>query len=514
MGMPVVIAATGGLPVVVATNGFGVPCTIATNGFGIRVTQSANGIGMPVAGVTFGPSIVLTGNTVAENSAVNTVVGALTMSGTTGTPAYTLTDSAGGRFKLVGSSLQVAAATIDFETATSHNITISVSGVTPTVTATTFTIVVLDVSGVAPAAPTLTLTTGPTDNTPDFNLTGDLVLGDTVRFQYSTASDFTGASDLTNTIDAGEDAANLITFTTGALANGTWYFRARIERPESAMGGWSNTETIAIAVVAPSYTGPGDLATGWISWYGLRAFSAATAGTPCCTIKRASDNATLAVSTLANGTLDVAAVTTFLTATTGVVVSLVDQTVNTFDVGQNAGADATGAGFTLNAINSRPGMTSTASYALASTVALGLAAPQAQPYSMSVVAKRASGGQSSVIGYGARQILFAAATNSVSFYAGAGGVPTAVAAADGAFHDVSVVVNGASSITCVDGVDTTGINANSTTAMPTGDQFLFPSNVSGGLVGTTLEGGFFAGAFTAPQRAAIAANQQAYYGHR
>src|SRR6187402_2722698 len=243
MGMPVVIAATGGLPVVVATNGLGVPCTIATNGFGIRVTQSANGIGLPVAGVTFGPSIVLTGNSVLENSAVNTVVGALSMSGTTGTPAYTLTDTAGGRFKLVGSSLQVAAATIDFETATSHNVTVSVTGVTPVVSATTFTIVVLDVSVAVPAAPTLTLTSGPTDNTPDFNLTGDLVVGDTVRFQYSTSSGFAGASELTNTIDAAEDTANLITFTTGALALGTWYFRARIERPEAISSAWSNTVT-------------------------------------------------------------------------------------------------------------------------------------------------------------------------------------------------------------------------------------------------------------------------------
>src|SRR6187402_931352 len=250
MGMPVVIAATGGLPVVVATNGLGVPCTIATNGFGIRVTQSANGIGLPVAGVTFGPSIVLTGNSVLENSAVNTVIGALSMSGTTGTPAYTLTDSAGGRFKLVGSSLQVAAATLDYETATSHNITVSVTGVTPVVSAATFTIVVLNVTLSAPTAPSLVLTSGPTDTTPDFTLSGDLVVGDTVRFQYSAAPDFTSPTALTNTIDAAEDTANSINFTTGALAPGTWYFRARIERPEATNSDWSNTVTDTIT--APS----------------------------------------------------------------------------------------------------------------------------------------------------------------------------------------------------------------------------------------------------------------------
>lgn len=44
MGIPVVVVASGGVPVVntssglpmdVATNGFGIPVTIATNGFGI-----------------------------------------------------------------------------------------------------------------------------------------------------------------------------------------------------------------------------------------------------------------------------------------------------------------------------------------------------------------------------------------------------------------------------------------------------------------------------------------------
>jgi len=67
-----------------------------------------------------------------------------------------------------------------------------------------------------------------------------------VRFQYSTASDFTGASELTNAIDAAEDAANTISFTTGALAGGTWYFRARIERPDAPVSGWSNTQTVTL----------------------------------------------------------------------------------------------------------------------------------------------------------------------------------------------------------------------------------------------------------------------------
>jgi len=237
------------MPVTVATSGYGTPMEVATNGYGIAITQVASG-GLPVVGVTFGPSIVLSNYTVFENSAVNTVVGTLSMSGTTGTPTYTLTGTAGGRFKIVGNSLQVAAATIDYETAATHGITVSVSGVAPAVSATNFTIVVLDVTAAAPVAPVLLLTSGPTDNTPDFTLTGDLALGDTVRLQYGTASDFTGASAVTNTVDAGEDAANTLSLVTGALADGTWYFRARTERPDALTSDWSNTESVTLA--APS----------------------------------------------------------------------------------------------------------------------------------------------------------------------------------------------------------------------------------------------------------------------
>jgi hypothetical protein len=96
-------------------------------------------------------------------------------------------------------------------------------------------------------SPVLTLTSPVTDNTPDFTLAGDLAAADVTRFQYANNSSFTGATDITHTITAPEDAANSFNFSTGALANGTWYFRARVERPVIGNSGWSNTvsETIA-----------------------------------------------------------------------------------------------------------------------------------------------------------------------------------------------------------------------------------------------------------------------------
>lgn len=99
-----------------------------------------------------------------------------------------------------------------------------------------------------PAAPVLVLTSGASDNTPDFTLTGDLIEGDTVRFQYDTVVTFDSpASEITNTIDAAEDAANALSFATGTLADGAWFFRARIERPLYGNSGWSNVETITIS---------------------------------------------------------------------------------------------------------------------------------------------------------------------------------------------------------------------------------------------------------------------------
>ncbi len=87
---------------------------------------------------------------------------------------------------------------------------------------------------------------------------------------------------------------------------------------------------------APSYTGPGDIAT-FKAWYGLRGYSAAVAapGTQkAITVRRASDNTTQDIVILNTGSLDVASLTTFINATTGFVTKWFDQTGNGFDVVQ------------------------------------------------------------------------------------------------------------------------------------------------------------------------------------
>lgn len=99
-----------------------------------------------------------------------------------------------------------------------------------------------------PGAPVLTLLSAPSVNTPSFTIVGDLAVGDVVRFQKATDVAFATAVDITNTISAPQDAANELDLTSGALADGAWWFRVRTERG-ATISAWSNvvTETIATA---------------------------------------------------------------------------------------------------------------------------------------------------------------------------------------------------------------------------------------------------------------------------
>ena len=66
---------------------------------------------------------------------------------------------------------------------------------------------------------------------------------------------------------------------------------------------------VSISAPPAAYAGPGDVVSGAKMWWGLRAYSLATAGTKAANICNASDANCADVNTLANGDFDVATAT-------------------------------------------------------------------------------------------------------------------------------------------------------------------------------------------------------------
>lgn len=87
-----------------------------------------------------------------------------------------------------------------------------------------------------------------------------------------------------------------------------------------------------------SYTGPGDLKT-FAGWWGLRAYSAATAGNNCADICTTAGGSTTTIKTLANGNFDVASASAALGGNSGFIAKLYDQTGGGNDLVQATGTN-------------------------------------------------------------------------------------------------------------------------------------------------------------------------------
>jgi hypothetical protein len=171
------------------------------------------------------PRILLSGSSIAENSANGTVVGTATAYGTTGTPTWSLSADPDSKFTIDASTGVVTNdAAVDYETATSHSITISVSGTSPVLPDRTFNITVTDVSvtlanTVAPAVTgteevgqTLSCSTGTWTNSPSsytyqwfraITLGGSIVTSGGL-FTGNAIGSATSATYLLDALDEGE----------------------------------------------------------------------------------------------------------------------------------------------------------------------------------------------------------------------------------------------------------------------------------------------------------------------
>lgn len=125
---------------------------VATNSWDVSLPLGAASTTPPPATVTLS-SLTLSNATIPENSPIDTLVGAVI--GKTPNSTLSLPGDAGGRFKISGANILVALATLDYETAPSHQITIreTLAGATNTPRDTTITISLQDVQETT--APTL-----------------------------------------------------------------------------------------------------------------------------------------------------------------------------------------------------------------------------------------------------------------------------------------------------------------------------------------------------------------------
>lgn len=258
---------------------------------------------------------------------------------------------------------------------------------------------------------------------------------------------------------------------------------------------------------AVAYVGPGDIVSGAAAWYGLRAYSAAARGGNVCDIVRASDSASQTFISLADGSLDVASIASFLAATTGKVSKLYDQTGQGWDVLQ--ATDSKRPAFTLSGIGSLPCMTfvRASSQEFASS---GNFTGFSQQYSMSMVAKRTGNfsAANGVLGAGGSLIGFNTSVDNANMFAGSN---VAAAAADNAFHAVQAVFNGASSVLYVDGSSST-VNAGAGAVSSATTIKVGTNGFGSPLDGAIAEVGIWPAGFSSGDRSSMNSNQHTYWG--
>lgn len=283
------------------------------------------------------------------------------------------------------------------------------------------------------------------------------------------------------------------------------------------MGIRTRTSSITFEVAPPppspaaAYVGPGDVVSGSIGWWGLRAYSSATIGTNAIRLRRDSDNAESNFVTLTDGSLDVASITAWAAGANLFVTTLYDQSGSGFDVSQSIAANQPP--FNLNVLGSFPAIVPAAasSHYVWSTV---LGPAQVQPWTNSVVANTANGAQSGIWSHGIGATILlgfdTGGADNVFMYAGLVSPATAV---DGATHAIQAIFDGASSIITVDGVDTSSGDCGASTMPNTDRYYLFSLNGTAQFwSGNFFEIGTWPGGFSAGQRTSMDTNQHDYWG--
>jgi hypothetical protein len=207
--------------------------------------------------------------------------------------------------------------------------------------------------------------------------------------------------------------------------------------------------------VAPPYQGPGDVFSGAIVFYSsARAYNAAyaTGTNPCMDlVDQAAANA-ITINILSTGFVDVASINAWVTAhsvTTIEVTRVYDQTGNGHHEVQATLANMPT--LTLNAINGLPAITNTLSILRMDSAT---AITQAQPLTMMGVAKRATNtNQGAFLGNSSAVTPWIGSHNTTQFEYSAGTSQDTIITSAQVWSGYSILMNGASSFTNVNGTD-------------------------------------------------------------
>jgi hypothetical protein len=236
----------------------------------------------------------------------------------------------------------------------------------------------------------------------------------------------------------------------------------------------SNFSLLGASSATSSYVGPGNLAS-YKAWYGLRAYNtnvATTGNMPIANFLRISDSHTCDITVAPDGSGGIGntancstpgdngqTASAFCNATTCTLATLYDQTGHGFPIAQTTAANQPPIVF--NCVGTKPCWQMTS--ATIGLITVGTYTPATGVLTWSIIADRTVGTgvvrwlqanttANSISSGGANVVVLEA--NSVTFSA---------AMSDNHLHAITAVVNGASSVINIDGVETTGTVGASTT---------------------------------------------------
>ncbi len=286
-----------------------------------------------------------------------------------------------------------------------------------------------------------------------------------------------------------------------------------------ALSYWQSRDQITVGAPA-SYSGPGDV-QAFSVWWGLRAYTLATAGTKSANICNSGDANCADINTLANGNFDVATATGAPLNCGGAggtctVKTLYDKTGNLLCTGSVAcditnSTIATRPTLVLNCLGTLPCLGLSSTQTLITTTSL--VSSMTQIYSVYGVGNRTGGTTSfsditSNSGATNVQMGFGTSANTAAMYAG--NVATKTSVADNSFHNIISIFNGVSSTLYADGSSST-VDAG-TGATGTGKFCITGIGCTGnGLTGQVVEAGWKNSDITSVL-SALNSNVHSYWG--